>query len=134
MTGVGLGWLRVVLSSHVATMLRTIHRRYHEPLSIELFSRTLQRERGYLGRLFKKEVGCSMREYLARVRVRRAAGLIRKGTKIEAVILEVGYRSPKRFYDAFKQEFGVTPAAFRGLPPGAISFARRKRRQRIDTT
>ena len=33
-------------------------------------------------------------------------------------------------YDAFKLEFGVTPAAFRGLPPGAISFARKKRRYR----
>ena len=119
-----------MLSSHVTTMVRTIHRRYDEPLSIELFARTLHRERGYLGRLFKKEVGCSMREYLARVRVRHAATLIRKGTKIEAVILEVGYRSPKRFYDAFKQEFGVTPAAFRGLPPGAVTFARSKRRHR----
>jgi two-component system, response regulator YesN len=118
-----------VLSRHVATIVRTIHRRYDEPLSLELFSRTLQRERGYLGRLFKKEVGCSMREYLARVRVRHAATLIRKGTKIEAVILEVGYRSPKRFYDAFKMEFGVTPAAFRALPPGAITFARSKRRR-----
>jgi YesN/AraC family two-component response regulator len=110
-------------------MLRTIHRRYDEPLSLELFSRTLQRERGYLGRLFKKEVGCSMREYLSRVRVRRAADMIRKGTKIEAVILEVGYRSPKRFYDAFKHEFGVTPAAFRALPPGAVRFARRQGRR-----
>ena len=93
------------LSQHVATMLRIINRRYYEPLSLELFSETLDRERGYLGRLFKKEVGCSMREYLARVRVRHAAELIREGTKIEAVILEVGYRSPKRFYDAFKQEY-----------------------------
>jgi two-component system, response regulator YesN len=116
-----------VLSQHVTTMLRTINRRYDEPLSLELFARTLGRERGYLGRLFKKEVGCSMREYLARVRVRHAAELIRQGTKIEAVILEVGYRSPKRFYDAFKQEYGVTPAAFRGLPPGALHFARKKR-------
>jgi YesN/AraC family two-component response regulator len=127
MTGVGLIGHFVVLSRHVATMLRTINRRYDKPLSLELFARTLGRERGYLGRLFKKEVGCSMREYLARVRVRRAAELIRQGTKIEAVILEVGYRSPKRFYDAFKQEYGVTPAAFRGLPPGALSFARKKR-------
>jgi two-component system, response regulator YesN len=116
-----------VLSPHVATMLRTINRRYDEPLSLALFARTLGRERGYLGRLFKKDVGCSMREYLARVRVRHAAELIRQGTKIEAVILEVGYRSPKRFYDAFKQEYGVTPAAFRGLPPGALRFARKKR-------
>jgi two-component system, response regulator YesN len=108
-------------------MLRTINRRYYEPLSLELFAETLHRERGYLGRLFKKEVGCSMREYLARVRVRRAAELILEGTKIEAAILEVGYRSPKRFYDAFKQEYGVTPAVFRGLPPGALQFARKKR-------
>jgi two-component system, response regulator YesN len=108
-------------------MLRIINRRYYEPLSLELFAETLHRERGYLGRLFKKDVGCSMREYLSRVRVRHAAELIREGTKIEAVILEVGYRSPKRFYDAFKQEYGVTPAVFRGLPPGALHFARKKR-------
>ena len=47
---------------------------------------------------------------------------------IEAVILEVGYRSPKRFYDTFKQEDGVTPAVFRGLPRGACGFARKQRR------
>jgi YesN/AraC family two-component response regulator len=102
-------------SRHVATMLRAINRRYSQPLSLQMFARDLGRESGYLGRLFKKEVGCSMREYLARVRVHRAARMIRRGVKIEAAILEVGYRSPKQFYDAFKREFGVTPATFRTL-------------------
>ena len=100
-------------SPHVVAMLRAIDRRYQEPLSLAVFAHDLRRERGYLGRIFKKEVGCSMREYLTRVRVQHAAVLIREGTKIEAAILEVGYRSPKRFYDAFKREFGVTPATFR---------------------
>jgi photosystem II stability/assembly factor-like uncharacterized protein len=43
----------------------------------------------------------------------RAVTLIGKGDKVEAVALQVGYRSKKNFYRQFTIRFGVTPAAYR---------------------
>jgi hypothetical protein len=36
--------------------------------------------------------------------------------KVEAIALELGYRSRKNFYLAFKRATGLTPTAFRELP------------------
>ncbi len=100
-------------SLHVRQMLALIDERSAEPLSLATFARSLNRQAGYLGRLFRQEIGVGMREYLARLRLDRAAGLIRDGVKVEAVSLEVGYRSKKNFYRQFRRRFGTTPGLYR---------------------
>jgi YesN/AraC family two-component response regulator len=100
-------------SLHVRRMLALIEERFAEPLSLATFGRALNRQAGYLGRLFREEIGLSMREYLARMRLERAARLIREGAKVEAVALEVGYRSKKNFYRQFRRRYGTTPALYR---------------------
>ncbi|MGH9349981.1 MAG: helix-turn-helix domain-containing protein [Vicinamibacterales bacterium] len=109
------------LSLHVRRMLALIEERSAEPLSLATFARALNRQAGYLGRLFREEIGVGMREYLARLRLERAARMIREGVKVEAVALEVGYRSKKNFYRQFRRRFGTTPALYRaaaGEPSG----------------
>ena len=71
--------------------------------------RQLLRQPSYLGRLFRQEVGTTVRNYLTLVRLEHAAALIHDGVKIEAVALTVGYRSKKNFYEQFKRHFGTTP-------------------------
>jgi AraC-like DNA-binding protein len=44
--------------------------------------------------------------------MQRAAVLLRRGEKVEAVALSVGYKSKSQFYRQFRKRFGVTPAAF----------------------
>ena len=67
-------------------------------------------------REFQREYGMSIRTYRRYVMV--AVALDRVGSeKIEALALDLGYRSPKNFFQAFKQVTGVTPASFRDLPP-----------------
>lgn len=100
-------------SLHVRRMLALIEERSAEPLSLATLGRALNRQAGYLGRLFRDEIGVSMREYLARMRLERAARLIREGVKVEAVALEVGYRSKKNFYRQFRRRYGTTPALYR---------------------
>lgn len=109
------------LSLHVRRMLALIEERFAEPLSLATFGRTLNRQAGYLGRLFREEIGVSMREYLARMRLERAARMIRDGVKVEAVALEVGYRSKKNFYRQFRRRFGTTPALYRAAAGGPSS-------------
>jgi AraC-like DNA-binding protein len=52
--------------------------------------------------------------------------------KVDAIALDVGYRSKKNFYRIFKSLTGLTPSAFRQLPKDeqhAVIF-RAKRRSR----
>jgi len=66
-----------------------------------------------LATVFREELAMTAHDYLTRVRLRRALELIRRGEKIEAVSLLVGYRSKKNFYHHFKRHIGVTPLAYK---------------------
>lgn len=104
---------QTAFSVHVGYMVRLIEERSGEELSIRTLARIVGRQEAYLGRLFRQQMGMTVREYLACVRMDRAASLIRQGDKVEAVSLEVGYRSKKNFYRQFSRRFGMTPAVYR---------------------
>jgi two-component system response regulator YesN len=74
-------------------MVTLIEERAAERLSIRLLARTLGRQEAYLGRLFRQQTGVTVHEYVTRIRMSRAASLIRQGANVEGVALEVGYRS-----------------------------------------
>jgi methylphosphotriester-DNA--protein-cysteine methyltransferase len=100
-------------SSYVGQMLALIEARSAERLSGDVLSKVIGRRPAYLGRLFRQQLGMSVRAYVALTRMERAARAIRDGEKVEAVALEVGYRSKKNFYRQFKRRFGTTPAKYR---------------------
>src|SRR6266850_4513193 len=108
---------QIALSAHVRYMVRLIDERSGEHISIRTLAHIVGRQEAYLGRLFRQQMGMSVREYLTCVRMDRAATLIRHGDKVEAVSLEVGYRSKKNFYRQFSKRFGVTPAVYRQRAP-----------------
>ena len=97
---------------HVRRILELIEQSYSQPVTLGVLSAALDRQASYLGALFRRETGVSVRECLTRVRLDRAAVLIREGVKIEAVALLVGYRSKKNFYRQFKRRFAMTPFAY----------------------
>jgi AraC-like DNA-binding protein len=100
----------------IEQMQREIDLRYAEALTLRTLSAELGRQPAYLGRLFRQQVGATVRDYLTEVRLTHAARLIRDGVKIEAVALNVGYRSKKNFYQQFKKKYGVTPVSYRDAP------------------
>lgn len=101
------------VSGHVSRMVGLIEQWSAQHVSLRTLACALGRQEAYLGRLFRQELGVSVREYVAQFRLKRAASLIERGEKVEAVALEVGYRSKKNFYRQFIRRFGVTPAAYR---------------------
>jgi AraC-like DNA-binding protein/photosystem II stability/assembly factor-like uncharacterized protein len=101
------------LSPHVRRMVELIEQRFAEHLCLEAMAQAIGRQAAYLGRLFQQQTGFTTRDYVARCRLNRAAGLIRQGDKVEAVALEVGYRSKKNFYRQFRHRFGMTPTEYR---------------------
>src|SRR3979409_2375742 len=94
-------------------MLSDIQDHYNQRLTLATLARTLRRPSTYLGRLFRKEVGMTVHEYVTRARMVFGAAHVCSGMKIEAVALDLGYRSKKNFYRQFKRFFGMTPEAYR---------------------
>lgn len=103
--------------SHKGLLVQRIvdlfERDFANAITLRSVASEVRRHPGYLGAVFRKEMGVTPRAYLTGVRLRRAAELIECGQKIEAVSLDVGYRSKKNFYHQFKQQFGMTPKQYR---------------------
>jgi AraC-like DNA-binding protein len=57
-----------------------------------------------------------MRDYLQQVRLRQAVSCLREGDKVEAVMLDVGYRSKSNFRRLFKSRLGASPGVFKVKP------------------
>ncbi|MDO3410335.1 Ada metal-binding domain-containing protein [Saccharibacillus sp. CPCC 101409] len=68
----------------------------------------------YLERLFKQETGETPRVYLEKVRVDRAAHLLRcSGKSNLEICYEAGFRTPSNFYKAFRRLHGCSPGEYR---------------------
>jgi len=68
-----------------------------------------------LQRAFAETGGTSFRRELQRVRMERAALLLRTGSMpVARVASAVGYRQPAQFAKAFRRHHGRPPSAFRG--------------------
>jgi AraC-like DNA-binding protein len=104
---------------HVERMLNHIKHHYTQRLTLGTLAQTLGRQAAYLGRLFRDEIGVTVREYVTRARMMNGAVQVRSGVKIEAVALDLGYQSKKNFYRQFKRRFGMTPDAYRHVHHGA---------------
>lgn len=89
---------------------------YSEPLSLNEVADMLGVNPAYLSSIFKSERGESYSKFLLRLRMERAALLLRTyaAGKIGDIALDVGYSSTKRFYSVFKDYFGMTPNEYRG--------------------
>jgi transcriptional regulator GlxA family with amidase domain len=73
---------------------------------------------GNLSRLFRKNYGLSFQSYLQRLRLEKAAKLLRS-TRLPIVRIakRVGYRDVSRFGQHFKRLFKATPATYRAAEP-----------------
>ncbi|MFC4811766.1 response regulator [Paenibacillus sp. GCM10023250] len=68
----------------------------------------------YLSRIYKLETGESIGQYLLRLRMEKAAALLKSGTdKIMDVASRLGYQNATYFSKVFKDYFGQTPQQYR---------------------
>ncbi len=100
-------------SPQVRRVCLFIRAHYDERISLESLAARVGRNTAYMATLFHRQTGMTIHCYLTRVRMRRAATLLRRSEKVEAVMLLVGYRSKKNFYRQFDRAFGVTPGQYK---------------------
>jgi AraC family transcriptional regulator len=71
----------------------------------------------YLSRTFSKEVGMTLPQFVRKLRMERAAELLRAGKhNVTEAAFEVGYASLSHFSQAFHEAFGVCPGLYPILP------------------
>ena len=70
-------------------------------------------ERSYLSRLFKKEAGVNIFQYLADIRLKEAQRLLTQGgMSIREVAFKVGIEDPFYFTRMFKKQYGMSPTDY----------------------
>ena len=99
--------------SDLKRVVEFVRLQYSQPLTVRAVATAVKRSAPALRRMFRTDMGMSVRDYVVHVRLDRAAELIVQGVKIDAVAACVGYRSKKNLYRHFRRAFGSTPGEYR---------------------
>ncbi|ACB86032.1 response regulator transcription factor [Natranaerobius thermophilus] len=101
----------------VQKVMEHIHDNYYKSdLSLEKIAKNFNINKSYLSTLMKEELGYSFKEYLTRVRIKKAKELLKEdlpGIKMYEIVLKIGYQSQHYFSRIFKKYEGVSPLDYR---------------------
>ncbi|MDG0812321.1 AraC family transcriptional regulator [Cohnella rhizosphaerae] len=83
-------------------------------LTLNKVAEQVERPEKYISQLFKDVTGTNLSDYLEKIRMDRAAELLRdRSVTIDEIAYKVGYNSSHSFRRAFKRVSGVSPSAYR---------------------
>lgn len=87
---------------------------YRRELTVEEIADVCKLNRGYFSKLFKEQMGCPPQEFLIRLRLSKAADLMRTSDlSIGDISALCGYPNQLHFSRAFKKHYGVPPREWR---------------------
>ncbi|MCZ8513814.1 helix-turn-helix domain-containing protein [Paenibacillus filicis] len=95
-------------------MVKLIHERFDQDISLESCAGTLNFHPVYLSRVFKKEMGINFSEYLAEYRMNMAkTWLENTHLKISEIAEKLNYTNTTAFIRTFRKIVGMTPGQYR---------------------
>ncbi len=98
------------VSGFAARAANYIEYHYMQVISVEQIAHEMNIDRRYLSRLFKKEYGLTVQEYIISVRMRRAEDFLRFGYSVGQTAAMCGYPDVFNFSKMFKKHFGFSPS------------------------
>ena len=106
----------VKLSKKIEEVIELINREYFDKLTGEVISKKLNQNYDYLNRIFKKQIGITIFEYLGNIRIDKAKELLVRGNlKSSEIAVAVGFCDEYRFCKVFKQKVGISPKKYSRL-------------------
>lgn len=109
------GWLAGVRDPVVGKTLALLHRKPAHPWTIASLGIEVGISRSVLAERFRTYLSETPMAYLKRWRLQLGAQMLRStNNSVVQIAGEVGYESEASFNRAFKREFGLPPARFRG--------------------
>jgi len=98
----------------VTRAAKYIEKNYTSDISIEKIAAELYINPDYLGRIFKKHIGCSMTQYKNRLRITAAKRMLMStASNIDEIAFETGFSDRFYFSRIFKEIEGITPNEYR---------------------
>lgn len=112
-----MGLSKIALSKfkkEVQAVIIYVNAHYMDKLTLDGIADYVGLNREYLSRLFSKETGIGLFQYINEVRMKRAGEMIRsnKQVYIKEVAAAVGFDDPYFFSRKFKDFYGKTPSEY----------------------
>lgn len=112
-----MGLSKIALSKfkkEVQAVIIYVNAHYMDKLTLDGIADYVGLNREYLSRLFSKETGTGLFQYINEVRMKRAGEMIRsnKQVYIKEVAAAVGFDDPYFFSRKFKEFYGKTPSEY----------------------
>src|SRR5699024_31783 len=102
------------MNPYVRQALEIISKQAHKNISVVSLSEQLSINPSYLSRLFKVDIGSSIKEYINEIRLSIGNDLLSSTDySIHEISELTGFTSSQTFSKAFKQSRGVTPSVYR---------------------
>ena len=87
---------------------------YSKKISVEDVARAVYLSPCHLSKIFKEELGCTIMEYLTKIRIEEAKKMLSNPKyNIIQVASILGFKDPGYFTKVFKRSEGITPSQFR---------------------
>ncbi len=108
------GQKKDVHSKQIVKCIDYIGQHLHDKITMEELASYVNLNETYLSKLFRKEMGCSVSEYIRDKKVEEAKGLLRYSEKSSIEIAtDLGFSSHSYFISVFKKVTGETPKEYR---------------------
>lgn len=110
--------LRSALKGNPPSWLRQakelVHEEFVQSLSLSGVAESVGVHPAHLAKMFRKEYGCTLGDYVRRLRLDYASQLLARSEKsLTTIALATGFYDQSHFARLFKLRFGVTPGVFR---------------------
>jgi len=112
----GGGFLGALRDPSTAAALGAMHHRAEAPWTVASLAEEVGLSRSVFAARFTQLVGEPPLGYLTRLRMQKAATLLRDGATLAKASRQTGYASEASFSHAFRQWAGVAPGAWRKKP------------------
>lgn len=101
-------------SQPIQFAMENIHKHIYDEIDIDALAKELGYNTYYMTKLFKKETGMSMKEYILKERIENAKILLETTSlDINEVSDYLSFHSPSYFSTTFKKVTGYTPLEYR---------------------
>lgn len=105
-----------ICSQQIAKCIDYIHDNLHTRITVETLSNHVGLNPSYLSRLFKKETGCSVSEYIRNLKIDAAKNMLIYSEFSPSEIASIlAFSDQSHFTETFRKCTGVTPRKFQTL-------------------
>jgi AraC family transcriptional regulator len=112
----GVADLEKVAPGWVLQIRDLLHDKFQERPSLDDISRVVGIHPAHLARVFRKEFGCTIGDFVRKLRVRHACQqLSTSEAPLARIALDTGFSDQSHFTRVFRQHTGMTPAEFRRI-------------------